>query len=88
MTVGPIILVPVFRGGKADIASDLASKEQDFDMPLMTSDDLADYLGVPKKTLEQWRYLGKGPAYAKVGKHVRYRRSDVDAWVDSRIVGP
>jgi excisionase family DNA binding protein len=48
----------------------------------------AAYLGVPAKTLEAWRYLGKGPAFARVGKHVRYRRSHVDAWLDTQVVPP
>jgi excisionase family DNA binding protein len=52
------------------------------------TESVAAYLGVPTKTLEQWRYVGKGPAYAKVGKHVRYRRTDVDAWLDAQTVTP
>lgn len=42
----------------------------------------ARYLGLPPRTLEQWRYLGRGPAFVKLGdRHVRYRKSDVDAWL-------
>jgi len=48
----------------------------------------AAYLGMPAETLKQWRHLGKGPAYFKAGKHVRYRRSAVDAWADSQTVTP
>lgn len=49
------------------------------------TDGVAAYLVVPAKTLEAWRYIGKGPAYAKIGKHVRYRRSDVDAWLAAQV---
>jgi excisionase family DNA binding protein len=52
------------------------------------ADAVSEYLGIPAKTLAQWRYLAKGPAYAKIGKHVRYRRSDVDAWLAARVVPP
>lgn len=51
------------------------------------------YLGgedepVPDRTLRQWRYLGVGPAYVKVGRHVRYRRSDLDAFIAEHRVNP
>ena len=49
--------------------------------------ELAEEIVVPERTLAQWRYLGKGPAFIKVGKHVRYRRSDVEAWLDSQTRG-
>lgn len=51
---------------------------------LMTIEDLSAYLGVPKNTLYQWRTKGKGPVGRKVGKHVRYRESDVDAWLEGQ----
>ena len=50
---------------------------------LLTPPDVSTYLGVPLGTLANWRYLGRGPAYLRVGRHVRYRRSDVAAWTDS-----
>lgn len=43
--------------------------------------ELAEAWGVPEKTLSQWRYLRKGPRYFKLGRHIRYRQSDVDAWL-------
>jgi excisionase family DNA binding protein len=53
-----------------------------------SAERVAEYLGVPARTLGQWRYVGKGPAYAVVGRHVRYRRADVDAWVAEHTVRP
>jgi excisionase family DNA binding protein len=38
----------------------------------------AAYLNVPARTLEDWRYRGEGPPYVRLGRGVRYRRSDVD----------
>lgn len=43
--------------------------------------DAATYCGIPEKTLEQYRSQGTGPAYSKVGRHVRYRRCDIDLWL-------
>ena len=54
---------------------------------LMTLQDGAEYLKVSKSTLYSWRSKNentgptKGPRSIKLGKHVRYRRTDVDAWV-------
>lgn len=51
---------------------------------LLSIDDVADYLGVPKNTLYQWRSKGYGPTGRRIGKYVRYRAEDVDAWIDSQ----
>lgn len=49
---------------------------------LYTPDDLAELLGIPRATLAQWRHRGLGPAYLTVGRHVRYRPTDVETWLD------
>jgi predicted DNA-binding transcriptional regulator AlpA len=46
--------------------------------------EVAQFLGVPEKTLDQWRYLKKGPRWSKVGRHVRYRWADVEKWLDQQ----
>lgn len=46
------------------------------------------YIGVPIKTLEHWRHTGTGPAYSRLGKHVRYRRADVDSWLEAHTTRP
>lgn len=50
--------------------------------------DVAQLLGVPTATLANWRCAGKGPPFLKVGRHVRYRRGDVEAWIASRVAQP
>lgn len=50
---------------------------------LWTVDDVAHYLGVPVKTLYDWRTRDYGPACKRVGKYLRYRPEDVDAWFES-----
>jgi predicted DNA-binding transcriptional regulator AlpA len=47
--------------------------------------ELAAELDLPEDTLYHWRYVGKGPKCAKIGKHLRYRRRDVEAWIDSQF---
>lgn len=53
---------------------------------LMTVQELADYVGVPRSTVYQWNYAGTGPRFIRVGKYTRYRRSDVDDWLAERSV--
>jgi hypothetical protein len=56
---------------------------------LLNEAGAGDYIGdVPPGTLKQWRHLGKGPRYVKFGRHVRYRRSDLDAWIEAHTVEP
>ena len=50
---------------------------------LLSVGDLADYLQVPHNTLYQWRHHGVGPRALRIGKYLRYRRSDVEAWLES-----
>ncbi|MER7459212.1 helix-turn-helix domain-containing protein [Micromonospora sp. NPDC126480] len=52
--------------------------------PLATSAEVADYLGVPVATLDQWSYRGTGPRFSKVGRHRRYRWADVEKWLDNQ----
>jgi hypothetical protein len=47
--------------------------------------DLADRYGLPGKRLAQWASKGTGPPYARMGRHVRYRLSDVIDWETARI---
>lgn len=47
----------------------------------------ADYLQVKGTTLEQWRWNGKGPRFIKMGRSVRYRKTDLDAFIEARLYG-
>lgn len=50
--------------------------------PLLTIDDVAAWLGKPKNTLYAWHSRGKGPRAIRVGNTLRYRRSEVERWLD------
>ena len=49
---------------------------------LMSLEEVAGYLGVPVRTVYSWRATSKGPRGFRVGKFVRYKASDVAAWLD------
>lgn len=53
---------------------------------LLTATDLAKELNTHARTLANWRTAGTGPRFVKVGGSVRYRRSDVDAWLEKRTI--
>jgi predicted DNA-binding transcriptional regulator AlpA len=48
----------------------------------------ADYLGVKVQTLATWRYQKRGPRYSKVGRMIRYRVSDLDAYMQRHASEP
>ena len=52
----------------------------DVDQELLTQAALARRWKVSPRTLERWRWLGRGPQYMKVGGQVRYRLPDIEAY--------
>ena len=51
---------------------------------LISSDELATFLGVEVTTLDQWSRLGKGPAPIRVGKYRKYEPADVREYLKSQ----
>jgi predicted DNA-binding transcriptional regulator AlpA len=48
---------------------------------------LATRLSVSRSTLQSWRYGGRGPRFIKLGRMVRYRNADVDAYLRANTRG-
>ena len=55
---------------------------------LLTSKKAARLIDVDEDTLDNWRYLGKGPPYIKKGRYIRYWESDIQAWANKDRVIP
>lgn len=55
---------------------------------LWTSGQCAEYLGISKRTLANWRCNRKAPPALKVNGRPRYRRREVEAWVDQQNARP
>ncbi|GAA4187156.1 hypothetical protein GCM10022252_20220 [Streptosporangium oxazolinicum] len=52
---------------------------------LMSVEDVADYLGVPKSTVyDQWKTWGL-PAY-RVGRNLRFRERNVESWLERQAL--
>ena len=57
--------------------------------PLLSIEELSEYLNVPIRTLYDWRLAGKGPCAVHVGRQLRYFVSDVHEWLrDQRELEP
>jgi len=53
----------------------------------LSTTEASRYTGLAPATLEGLRCRGGGPRFIKYGrKAVRYRRSDLDAWIAERLV--
>ena len=53
--------------------------------PMMTTKELADFVGVAANTPLNWRKKGTGPKFVRVGpRNIRYFRRDVEGWLEQR----
>jgi len=56
---------------------------------LLTREEAAEYLGLAVQTLAAWASTRRySLRYVKVGRNVRYRKSDLDRFLEARTVGP
>ena len=54
-----------------------------------TSKKAASYLGISEAALRLWRSENRGPRFFRAGeKLIRYRRADLDAWIEARLSRP
>lgn len=73
---------------KKDLDSDrtqnVLTSSLDISSRLLSTEEVARMLVVPVTTLYTWRYKGTGPKAYRVGKHLRYRLSNVMAWLEDQ----
>lgn len=51
----------------------------------MSTEELSEITGHARATIEGWRNTGRknsGPPYYKFGRLVRFKRSEVEAWLE------
>lgn len=53
---------------------------------LLTSKEVAQILGVQPQSLAVWRLHGKNLPFVLVGRLVRYRREDLEKWIEQQTV--
>ena len=54
-------------------------------MAKLTQEQLAARWHISPRTLEQWRWLGKGPRFLKIGARVLYDEPDVEDYERSQL---
>ena len=57
---------------------------------MLTTKEAACLLGVGSSMLERLRWLGEGPPWIRPtgGRVVRYRQSDIQAWIERNRIDP
>jgi excisionase family DNA binding protein len=55
---------------------------------LLNEVQAAKFLGLSSRTLQAWRSQGRGPAYVKVGRSIRYWRSALLEWMSANTCCP
>ena len=53
---------------------------------IMNEMQVAEYLNMSAASLRKWRLFREGPKFLKVGRAVRYRKAEVDAWLNSHSI--
>ena len=56
---------------------------EDYMHKWISIDEAADYLGVNKDTIRNWKKKENGIPANKIGKQWKFKRSDLDEWVKS-----
>jgi predicted DNA-binding transcriptional regulator AlpA len=56
-------------------------------MTLLSAREAAALLHLSERTLERFRVSGAGPKFVRLGRSIRYRLGDIEAFIASRTVG-
>lgn len=77
------------RHGRTETAARQAKQEKGIQMcnrhdPLWTIQEVATFLGIPVQTIYDWRCKGEGPPALKIGRLLRYKETEVFAWLDQQ----
>jgi excisionase family DNA binding protein len=65
-------------------ATRVPCKDCNTPVPLLTPEDISEFCSVPVSTVYRWSSRGGGPKLIKIGRHIRARWSDIDAWLDAQ----
>ncbi len=57
-------------------------------MKMLNEEQAAKILGCTVSAMRKWRLLGKGPAYCRIGRLVRYSEADLASFLDANRVQP
>ena len=69
------------------MARDDICRDRDEGSEWLTPVELSEEIKIPLQTLYGWRRGGTGPPAHRIGRHLRYRRSDVETWLADQTQG-
>jgi excisionase family DNA binding protein len=55
-------------------------------MTLLSQREAATLLHLSERTLERFRVSGTGPKFVRMGRSIRYRLTDLEAYIAARVV--
>jgi len=64
------------------------AKSHSFCQSVFNTRQAAQYLNTSPSFLTRLRAKGKGPPYIQIESAIRYRSSDIDAWLGQRVTQP
>lgn len=71
---------PSYLSDSAQLSSNHSSRPEVLE-PALSLDELAGQLGVKVQALYDLRCQGRGPTGFRVGRQLRFRRSEIEAWL-------
>jgi excisionase family DNA binding protein len=80
LVMGSVRLLAKAPSGKAGVRSNLCAAEEDL-KEFLTIDEVSEYLGIKKSSLYTKVERREIPYY-KVGRLVRFKKSDIDPWME------
>jgi len=57
------------------------SDSSDTSIPLRTDREVAEFLGISHRTVQNWRFVNQGPRFIRIGRSIRYRAEDLSAFL-------
>ena len=76
------LLAQDLRSGLADLSALSPSVPVDHADALLSATELAKLLSIDSRTLRRWRHQGRAPKPLKGQDPLRWRRSDVERWIE------
>ena len=71
-----------------DVNAAKMNRKGDNIMKLIDEKQAAAWLGCTVSAMRKWRLLGRGPAYCRIGRLIRYNETDLIAFMDANRVQP
>ena len=73
------------QNNQQEVSGDCQLSTSLIDNQLWSIDRLSKYLDVPVATIRDWAHKRQIP-FLKVGRHIRFKSSDIEAWLKQRSV--